>query len=52
MNNIIIEKEKLEAIITEAYKQINEKEIYGQTKATTVEKIVEFMKKELGKDAD
>ena len=51
-SNIIIEKEKIQAIITEAYKQINEKEVYGQSKATSIEKIVEFMKKELNDDAD
>lgn len=52
MNNIIVDKEKVKAIITEAYRQINEKEIYGQSKTTSIEKIIEFMKKELSEDAD
>ena len=50
-DNEIIESDKLIAIIRESYKLIDEREITGVTKNTVIEKIIEFMKKELKEDA-
>ena len=51
-NKIMIDKEIVKNIIKEAYSLINKKEITGQSKTDVVEKIVDFMKKEVSEDAD
>lgn len=52
MTNILIDKEKIKKIITEAYKQIEDKENgVISTKTTAIENIVNYMMEVLKEDA-
>lgn len=52
MSKIIIDKERLKAIVKESYIEIKNKEINYQSKAKTVENIVEILKREVARDVD